>query len=144
MVTDPTQQTAGAGALPPELFRHWIHSREEDQGDVQFFRPPGFAFPPSFGRDGFTMRPDGEVVQDDVGPADGIVHVSGRWTQQGPGQVVFRFDGARPDYAFTVVGIILLALGIGVLIAAVMAYLLSSRLGLFPARPAPNTGSTHA
>ena len=46
--------------------------------------------------------------------------------------------------AFTVVGIILLALGIGFLIAAVMAYLLSSRLGLFPARPAPNTGSTNA
>ena len=106
MVTDTaTQQTAGAGALPPGLFRHWIHSREENQGDVQFFRPPGFPFPPSFGRDGFTMRPDGEVVQDDVGAADGIVQVPGRWAQQGPGQVAFRFDGARPDYAFAVFGI---------------------------------------
>ena len=46
--------------------------------------------------------------------------------------------------AFTVVGIILLALGIGFLLASVMAFALSSRLGLFPARPAPNTGSTNA
>lgn len=46
--------------------------------------------------------------------------------------------------AFTVVGIIVLALGVGFLIASVMAFLLSSRLGLFPARPAPTTGSTNA
>jgi hypothetical protein len=24
--------------LPPELFQHWIHSREDDQDDVRFFR----------------------------------------------------------------------------------------------------------
>ena len=46
--------------------------------------------------------------------------------------------------AFTVVGIILLSLGIGFLLAAMMAFLVSSRLGLFPARPAPDTGSTNA
>lgn len=46
--------------------------------------------------------------------------------------------------AFTVVGIILLALGIGFLLASVMAFALSSRLGLFPARPAADTGSTNA
>src|SRR3954451_18153132 len=91
--------------LPPELFRHWVHSREEDQGDVQVFRPPDFAFPPSFGRDGFTMRPDGEVIKDDVGPADGTVQVPGRWDRPGPGQVALRFGGVRPDYAFTVVSI---------------------------------------
>ncbi len=46
--------------------------------------------------------------------------------------------------AFTVVGVILFSLGIGFLIAAVMAFLVSSRLGLFPARPAPNSDSGHA
>lgn len=46
--------------------------------------------------------------------------------------------------AFTVVGIILLALGIGFLLASVMAFMVSSRLGLFPARPAPDTGSPNA
>ena len=46
--------------------------------------------------------------------------------------------------AFTVVGIILLALGIGFLLASVMAFMVSSRLGLFPARPAQETGSPNA
>jgi predicted lipid-binding transport protein (Tim44 family) len=46
--------------------------------------------------------------------------------------------------AFTVVGIILLALGIGFLIASLMAFMVSARLGLFPARPTTDTGSPHA
>jgi hypothetical protein len=46
--------------------------------------------------------------------------------------------------AFTVVGIILLALGIGFLLASMMAFMVSSRLGLFPARPTPDTGSSNA
>jgi hypothetical protein len=45
--------------------------------------------------------------------------------------------------AFTVVGIILLALGVGFLIASLMAFIVSSRLGLFPARTA-SSDSTHA
>ena len=64
--------------LPPEPFRHWIHSREEDQADVRFFRTEGFSFPPSFGRDGMELRPDGTFIQDDIGPADGIVQTPGR------------------------------------------------------------------
>jgi hypothetical protein len=46
--------------------------------------------------------------------------------------------------AFTVVGVILVSLGIGFLMAAIMAFLVSSRLGLFPARPVPNSDSGHA
>jgi hypothetical protein len=100
-----TEQGRRTADLPPELFRHWIHSREEDQDDVRFFRPEGFAFPPSFGRDGIEMRPDGSFVQHDLGPADGTVQIPGRWTQQGPGLVAVRFGGAREDYAFTVVDV---------------------------------------
>ena len=39
--------------------------------------------------------------------------------------------------AFTVVGVIILALGAGFIISSVMAYLVSNRLGLFPQRPSP-------
>lgn len=106
MTTDTAiEQGRRTADLPPELFVHWIHSREEDQGDVQFFRPEGFAFPPSFGRDGMELRPDGSFVQDDIGPADGIVRTHGRWTLEAPGRIAVRFDGAREDYAFTVVGV---------------------------------------
>src|SRR3954453_2811731 len=103
MVTTTATRQAKTPDRPRELFRHWVPSREGGQADSQAFRPPDFDFPPSFGRDGFELRPDGEFIQDDVGPADGIVQVRGRWTQQGPGRVAIRFDGARPDYAFTVV-----------------------------------------
>lgn len=52
-------------------------------------------------------------------------------------------DEARQ--AFTVVGVILLALGAGFMIASAMAYLVSSRLGLFPAAPIrPDVSSGHA
>lgn len=99
--------------LPPELFRHWIHSREEDEGDVQFFRPEGSAFPPSRGRDGMDMRPDGSFVQDDIGPGDGIVRTKGRWMQETPGRIAVRFDGARADYTFEVVSVDAALLRIG-------------------------------
>lgn len=106
-VTDPATRTAGGqdpntAALPPEMFRHWVHSREEDHGGVQFFRPTDFAFPPSFGRDGLELRPDGQFVQHDIGPADGTVEVPGRWTQESAARIAVRFDGAREDYDFTV------------------------------------------
>jgi hypothetical protein len=100
-----TKQGRRTADLPPELFRHWIHSREEDQDSVQFFRTDGFSFPPSFGRDGMDVRPDGTFVQDDIGPADGIVQTPGRWVLQGPGRIAVRFDGAREDYAFTIVSV---------------------------------------
>ena len=46
--------------------------------------------------------------------------------------------------AFTVVGVILFSLGVGFLIAALMAFVVSSRLGLFPPRHVPQSDSGHA
>jgi hypothetical protein len=46
--------------------------------------------------------------------------------------------------AFTVVGIILLSLGIGFLLASLMAFAVSSKMGLFPGRPAAESDSGHA
>ena len=53
----------------------------------------------------------------------------------------FRYSGnfVKDDAhdAFLVVGVIVLSLGIGFIIAAMMAFAVSSRLGLFPQKPAP-------
>jgi hypothetical protein len=46
--------------------------------------------------------------------------------------------------AFTVVGVIILALGAGFILSSIMAYLVSSRLGLFPQRPVPGPSSDNA
>jgi hypothetical protein len=57
----------------------------------------------------------------------------------------FRIAGNRVgddgQQAFAVVGIIILALGAGFIFASLMAYVLSSRLGLFPPKPAPESQS---
>jgi hypothetical protein len=100
-----TKQPPGTYELPPQLFRHWIHSREEDQGDIEFYRPEDFDFPPAFGRDGLELRPDGVFIQDDIGPADEIIRTRGHWTAQGHDRIEVRFGGAREDFAFTVVGV---------------------------------------
>ncbi|MDP2319640.1 MAG: hypothetical protein Q8O42_09920 [Acidobacteriota bacterium] len=58
----------------------------------------------------------------------------------------FRFAAnsvaTEAQQAFTVVGVILLALGAGFIVASGMAYLVSSRLGLFPARAAATDASS--
>jgi hypothetical protein len=46
--------------------------------------------------------------------------------------------------AIVVVGVVVLSLGIGFVLASLMAYVLSSRLGLFPAKPATESQSTNA
>ncbi|TCK20608.1 hypothetical protein [Pseudonocardia endophytica] len=84
------------------VFQHWRHSFEEDADGVEVFRPDDAVLPPAFGRDGFEMFPDGTFVQEDIGPADGIVRTSGRWHGRGARRVTVRFDGRRPDYAFEV------------------------------------------
>lgn len=51
---------------------------------------------------------------------------------------------AEAQQAFTVVGVILLALGAGFMIASAMAYLVSSRMGLFPPANRPDPSAGHA
>ncbi len=95
-----------SAVVPQTLFKHWVHSREEDGGDVEVYRPKGFSFPPSFGRDGFEIRKNGEFIQDDIGPADGIVQVPGHWELRDVNEIAVSFDTAgREGYAFEIVAI---------------------------------------
>ena len=55
-----------------------------------------------------------------------------------------RYIGNDAQQAFIVVGVIILALGVGFILASVMAYLVSSRLGLFPQRPHAESSSDNA
>ena len=61
------------------LERAWVHSHEEDTADEQVFRPAGFAFPPSRGRRGFELRPDGSYAESAPGPSDRPEEASGTW-----------------------------------------------------------------
>lgn len=75
-----------AGA-PPELMRHWVHSHEEDSGDVRVYRPADYDFPPARGRRGFELRSSGELVLYGPGPADRPEATTGRWESSGEGRL---------------------------------------------------------
>jgi hypothetical protein len=103
-VTIPVEDASAV--LPAAMFRQWVHSREEDTGDVEVYRPRGFSFPPSFGRDGFEMKRNGEFIQNDIGPADGVVQVAGRWELRDVDEVAVSFRNPdREDYAFMIVAV---------------------------------------
>ncbi len=51
---------------------------------------------------------------------------------------------SEASQAFTVVGVVILALGAGFVMSAVMAYIVSSRLGLLPQRPSPSVRPDYA
>ncbi|GFE71910.1 hypothetical protein CFPU101_45200 [Chroococcus sp. FPU101] len=71
-----------ANHLPSTIFQHWIHSREEDTEDIQVYRPIGYQFPPSRGRNGLEFRPNGEFILYGLGPTDRPQKIVGSWTAQ--------------------------------------------------------------
>ncbi len=66
-----------------DLFRHWVHSFEDDSTGYRAFRPADYAFPPARGREGFEIQKGGAFVHYAIGPADGSIAVSGTWTMKG-------------------------------------------------------------
>ncbi|MBD1910043.1 MULTISPECIES: hypothetical protein [unclassified Leptolyngbya] len=66
--------------LPNPIFRRWVHSREEDQGDIRVYRPITYAFPPArMPRDGLEFRQNGEFIRYQPGPSDRSVPTQGQW-----------------------------------------------------------------
>jgi hypothetical protein len=61
------------------LARTWLHSHEEDTPGHAVYRPESFAFPPSRGRSGFQLGPDGTMLRISPGPADKTSVRPGRW-----------------------------------------------------------------
>lgn len=95
---------AGPGELPPEIFKLWRHSFEEDTGDAEVYRPADFGFPLSFGRRGLDIRANGEFVLHALAPADGTVEVVGHWTATAPDRISVRLEG-RPPLTLTVLSV---------------------------------------
>jgi hypothetical protein len=84
------------GKLPPEVFKSWVHSHEEDKAPVQAYRPQDFKFPPSRGRAGFEIKKDGEFIDHPIAPADGNETVPGKWEPAGEGKINVTFP-KKPD-----------------------------------------------
>ena len=63
-----------------EIQKRWLHSHEEDTAAEMVFREGAFAFPPSRGRAGFELRPDGSYLDLGIAPADGVLESEGTWS----------------------------------------------------------------
>ena len=69
---------------PQALEGSWTHSHEEDQDDVQVWRPSDRPLPPARGRFSFTLHPDGSAVAGTPGPDDrGRTSDDGTWQLEG-------------------------------------------------------------
>lgn len=61
------------------LYRRWVHSFEEDTPQYWVYRPDDYEFPPSRGRDGFSITEDGSFVEYRIGPTDRLDTHQGEW-----------------------------------------------------------------
>ena len=94
------QPAADRPVLPPSLkalHGTWLHSREEDQGDTLVYRPNTYKFPPTRGRTGFAIGPNGRFTQYDIAPTDGLQGRPGIWTLRPENHLHIQLSGAEPS-----------------------------------------------
>ncbi|MBD2714670.1 hypothetical protein KBK19_06465 [Microvirga sp. STR05] len=95
-----------AAAKLRQLERTWLHAHEEDQGDVQVYRPNTYAFPPSRGRTGFAFEHNGIFTQFDIAPTDGLEGHKGTWAAENDHTLRISLDDKKdPDYQLEIVSL---------------------------------------
>jgi len=61
------------------LYKHWVHSHEEDTDSERVFRPSDYNFPRSRGRKSFELKPDGRLIYTGLSPTDKQESASYKW-----------------------------------------------------------------
>ncbi|MGB5090944.1 MAG: hypothetical protein WBN72_08385 [Nitrososphaeraceae archaeon] len=86
--------------LPPEIFKHWIESREDRDitPNVSVYRPSDYKFPPSRGRRGFEIKKNGEFILHEIGSTDRPVRLAGNFSVEAPDKIKVHYIGSS---AFT-------------------------------------------
>ena len=74
--------------------QHWVHSHEEDTDTEMVLRPTSYKFPPSRGRTSFELKPDGGLLEHDIGPTDQREKTEGRWKLEGGNSLAF-YEGSK-------------------------------------------------
>jgi hypothetical protein len=84
--------------LPPELFKKWIHSREDrdNRRNVAVYRSSDYPFPPSRGRRGFEIKRNGEFILHEIGRTDRPVQIVARFTVEGPDSIKIYLEDKNP------------------------------------------------
>jgi hypothetical protein len=82
----------------------WVHSHEEDSGNLMVFRPATYAFPPSRGRYEYRLEPGGVMQVGRPGPTDKRESGGGTWSLEDGGTLVLRPAGGQP-LRYTIVSV---------------------------------------
>lgn len=85
------------------LNRRWLHSHEEDKEGEMVFRPANYRFPPSRGRAGFELRPDGSAAVVGPAPTDAPLEHSGTWKIDANKQLVVHVPELQQTQSMTIV-----------------------------------------
>lgn len=88
----------GLDQLPSELFKTWIHSREDRdiRSNVSVYRPSDYPFPPSRGRRGFEIKKNGEFVLHEIDRTDKPIRMVGKFTLEGPDTINVYLEDKKP------------------------------------------------
>lgn len=78
--------------LSESIFKHWVHSYEEDTQGTQFYRPASYDFPLSKGREGFEIKKDETFILHRISPVDGTQRVNGKWTIERNNTITIQFN----------------------------------------------------
>jgi hypothetical protein len=89
------RRARGADPDPALVARSWTHVREEDQGEIQAYRPSDADLPPSRGRTTLDLSPDGTLQRRSPGPDDRLVVRGGTWELRGR-RLIVRPEGGLP------------------------------------------------
>jgi hypothetical protein len=85
------------------LLRSWGHSREEDGDGAEVWRPAGFPFPLSRGRNWFELRDDGSAIFFGPGPDDRSQATAGSWVVTGNDEFELRRSENAPPRCLKIV-----------------------------------------
>lgn len=75
----------------------WLHAYEEDTEDELVFRPAAARFPPSRGRRGLELSPDGSYAELRPGPDDRTQRSPGRWALEAGDRLVLESGSGLDD-----------------------------------------------
>jgi hypothetical protein len=90
---------------PNLLNQKWVHSHEEDTAEEMVFRPSTFKFPPSRGRTGFELRPDGTAQVLGVAPTDAPQQQIGSWSVGTEKQLTVQVPALQQTQSMTVLSV---------------------------------------
>ena len=90
--------------LPKVIFKHWVHSHEDDTDTAYVYRPYDYPFPRSRGRRGFEINENGKFILYRIAPTDGLNSYSGQWKLNGVDTMVVKFEEEEiSSFSFTII-----------------------------------------